>query len=91
MNLDSRKLVPGTQLPATIPPVITPIAFSATDPTTYNSSTSVAVFDSLGNSHVVQSFFVKRDNAALAPTLPVTIELDFFATVLKKFGEQFYE
>ncbi|BBB60293.1 flagellar hook protein FlgE [Undibacterium sp. KW1] len=81
MNLDSRKLVPGTQLPATIPPVITPIAFSATDPTTYNSSTSVAVFDSLGNSHVVQSFFVKRDNTAPAPTPPVTIEWDVFATV----------
>ena len=81
MNLDSRKLVPGTQLPATIPPVITPIAFSATDPTTYNSSTSIAVFDSLGNSHVVQSFFVKRDNILTPPTLPVTIEWDVFATV----------
>ncbi|MFZ6755644.1 flagellar hook protein FlgE [Undibacterium sp. Ji50W] len=83
MNLDSRKLVPGTQTPVTIPPVITPVAFSATDPTTYDSSTSIAVFDSLGNSHVVQSFFVKVDNLNVAtpPTAPATIEWDVFATV----------
>lgn len=81
MNLDSRKLVPGTQTPVTIPPVITPTAFSATDPTTYNSSTSIAVFDSLGNSHVIQSFFVKVDNVATPPTAPATIEWDVFATV----------
>ncbi|MFZ6767243.1 flagellar hook protein FlgE [Undibacterium sp. Di26W] len=83
MNLDSRKLVPGTQTPVTIPPVITPVVFSATDPTTYDSSTSIAVFDSLGNSHVVQSFFVKVDNLNVAtpPTAPATIEWDVFATV----------
>ncbi|MFZ6744391.1 flagellar hook protein FlgE [Undibacterium sp. JH2W] len=83
MNLDSRKLVPGTQIPVAIPPVITPTVFSATDPTTYNSSTSIAVFDSLGNSHVIQSFFVKVDNLnpATPPTAPATIEWDVFATV----------
>ncbi|MFZ6658178.1 flagellar hook protein FlgE [Undibacterium sp. TJN19] len=82
MNLDSRKLVPGTQLPVTTPPVIVPVAFSPTDPTTYDSSTSLAVFDSLGNSHVVQSFFVKVDNLAPpGPTAPATIEWDVFATV----------
>ena len=47
INLDSRKTAP----------VITP--FSPTDPTTYNDSTAVTVFDSLGNSHTLQSFFVK--------------------------------
>ncbi|MFZ6773684.1 flagellar hook protein FlgE [Undibacterium sp. SXout7W] len=81
MNLDSRKLVPGTQVPVTIPPVITPVAFSATDPTTYNSSTSIAVYDSLGNSHVLQSFYVKVDSAVTPPTLPATAEWDVFATV----------
>ena len=32
--------------------------FNPTDPTTYNNSTAVTVFDSLGNSHTLQSFFV---------------------------------
>lgn len=47
LNLDSRKDVPLT----------TP--FSIDDPTTYNNATSVSVFDSLGNSHVLQTFYVK--------------------------------
>ena len=33
--------------------------FDANDPTTYNNATSATVFDSLGNSHVMQTFFVK--------------------------------
>lgn len=81
MNLDSRQLVPGTVTPVANPPVIVPVAFNATDPTTYNSSTSISVFDSLGNAHVVQSFFVKRDNIASPPVAPATIEWDVFATV----------
>ncbi len=47
VNLDSREKSPATT------------TFSATDPTSYNRSTSVSVFDSLGNSHVLQSYFVK--------------------------------
>jgi len=47
VNLDSRKATPTT----------TP--FDPTDPTTYNDSTAVTVFDSLGNSHTLQTFFVK--------------------------------
>jgi len=47
VNLDSRKATPA----------ITP--FSPTDPTTYNDSTAITVFDSLGNAHTLQSFFVK--------------------------------
>ena len=47
VNFDSRKAAPA----------ITP--FDPTDPTTYNDSTAVTVFDSLGNSHTLQSFFVK--------------------------------
>ncbi|MDE2431004.1 MAG: flagellar hook-basal body complex protein, partial [Burkholderiales bacterium] len=81
MTLDSRKNVPGTQLPVTIPPVITPVAFSPTDPTTFNNSTSLAVFDSLGNSHVIQTFYVKVDKVATPPTAPATIEWNVFATV----------
>ncbi|RZF84802.1 flagellar hook protein FlgE [Pseudoalteromonas sp. CO325X] len=38
-------------------PAVTP--FSATDSATYNSSTSTTVYDSLGEPHVLQFFFVK--------------------------------
>ena len=48
INLDSR----NNPLPAV--PV-----FNPTDPTTYNNSTAVTVFDSLGNSHTLQNFFRK--------------------------------
>jgi flagellar hook protein FlgE len=47
INLDSR-----AALPANSP-------FSSTDPTTYTSSSSVSVFDSLGISHVLQTYYVK--------------------------------
>lgn len=76
MNLDSRSVPPAA---ATV--------FSMTDPTTYTSSTSVAVFDSLGNSHVLQTFFVRIDPALrpIAPAVPpaaqVTAEWDMFAAV----------
>ena len=47
VNLDSREMPPATPV------------FSATDPTSFNRSTSISVFDSLGNSHIVQGYFVK--------------------------------
>lgn len=47
VNLDSRK------------PALTAAGFDPADPTTYHNSTAVTVFDSLGNSHTLQSFFVK--------------------------------
>jgi flagellar hook protein FlgE len=47
INLDSRSEVPA----------ISPVDLN--DPRTYTSSSSVAIFDSLGNSHVLQSFYVK--------------------------------
>lgn len=81
LNLDSRSLVPGTQLPVATPPVIIPIAFSMTDPLSYNNATSVAVFDSLGNSHVLQTFFVKINPATTPPTAPATAEWNVYAAV----------
>ncbi|MDH5324960.1 MAG: flagellar hook protein FlgE [Gammaproteobacteria bacterium] len=39
------------------PPVIVP--FDATDPTTYNSSTSLVVYDSLGSQHTASLYYVK--------------------------------
>jgi len=47
LNLDSTQ-----GLPATSP-------FDMNDPTSYNNGTSISVFDSLGNSHVVQTFYRK--------------------------------
>ncbi|AGI23631.1 flagellar hook protein FlgE [Pseudomonas sp. MT3] len=38
-------------------PTVTP--FNANDPTTYNSSTSVNVYDSQGNAHVLTQYFTK--------------------------------
>jgi fagellar hook-basal body proteins len=34
-------------------------AFDQNDPTTYNSSTAVSVYDTLGNAHTLQSYYVK--------------------------------
>ncbi len=48
INLDSRNN-PMPALPA----------FDPADPTTYNNSTAVTVYDSLGNSHTLQNFFRK--------------------------------
>jgi len=48
-NLDSRSVVPAP-LPA----------FDATDPTTYTSTTSGQIYDSLGNSHVLSLYFQKN-------------------------------
>ncbi len=46
LNLDSRGEVP------TAP-------FDMTDPTTFNDSTAVSVYDSLGNAHTLQTYYVK--------------------------------
>jgi flagellar hook protein FlgE len=86
LNLDSRSNVPGTQLPVAQPPVIVPVTFSLTDPTSYNNSTSVAIYDSLGNPHVLQTFFVRIDPSpsavpARVPVSPATSEWDVFASV----------
>lgn len=47
LSLDSRKTVPATAV------------FSPTDPTSYNNSTSMTVYDSLGNPHTLSLFFAK--------------------------------
>jgi len=79
MNLNSTLNVPGTQLPVATPPVITPVAFSTSDATTYNSSTSTTVYDSLGNSHVIQTYYVKVDPTTTTPA--GLNEWNVFATV----------
>ena len=47
INLDSTSTVPVN-------------AFDPTDPTTYNYSNSVTVYDSLGNSHSLQTYYVQQ-------------------------------
>lgn len=48
LNLDSRSVV---RVPA--------VTFDAADPTTYDHTTSAGVYDSLGNPHTLQTFYVK--------------------------------
>lgn len=50
MNVDSRALAPDAALP-----------FNPTDRASYNHSTSVTVYDSLGESHTVTTYFRKLD------------------------------
>jgi flagellar hook protein FlgE len=47
VNLDSRELVPTTA------------TFSPTDSNSYNRSTALTLYDSLGNSHIATTYFVK--------------------------------
>ncbi len=51
LNLDSRSLAP-TNTP-----------FNADDPTTYNKQTPMSVYDTLGNPHVLSTFYVKGATA----------------------------
>ena len=53
-------------------------AIDPTDPTTYNSSVSVQVFDSVGNSHVLTFFF---QNSAAVAGPPPTQQWDWLATL----------
>lgn len=66
VNLDSRLSVPVT----------TP--FNSADPTTYNNSTGVTVYDSLGNPYSVQTYYVKNTPVVGPPT---TTTWDVYATV----------
>jgi len=50
LNLDS-----GNTVPASAP-------FSISDPTSFNSSTAISIFDSLGNAQTLQTFYLKTAN-----------------------------
>jgi flagellar hook protein FlgE len=43
-----------------VPPIVPTNVFSTSDPKTYNHATSSTVYDSLGNNHVMRSYFVKQ-------------------------------
>ncbi len=59
-NLDSRALSPAEQ----VPPILT--GFDQNNPDTFNSTTSLQVFDSQGNDHTLTLYFA-REPAATAP------------------------
>ena len=65
LNLDSRQAVPTT----------TP--FDPTQSGSYNNSTGVTVYDSLGNSYNVQTFYVKKTT----PATPGTTDWSVYTTV----------
>lgn len=52
LNLDSRQTTPTV-------PFVSTAAAPLPDPLSYNSSTSVSIYDSLGNSHIYTMYFVK--------------------------------
>jgi len=46
----------------------TGLGFDATDPTTYNHSTASTIYDSQGNPHTMQQFFIKQPYDSTDPT-----------------------
>ncbi|MFM9911944.1 MAG: flagellar hook protein FlgE [Methylophilaceae bacterium] len=55
INLDSREAKPTTAV------------FDYSDPTSYNRSTAISIYDSLGNAHTYQMYFVKDPAAVPTP------------------------
>ncbi|MBI2791130.1 MAG: flagellar hook-basal body complex protein [Gammaproteobacteria bacterium] len=53
VNFDATAVPPTTAFTAGFTPAMPP------DPTSFNTSTSTTIYDSLGNSHVITSYFVK--------------------------------
>ena len=77
-NLDSRApAVPIADAAAT--PPIPGNRFDAEDPTSYTSSTSSTIYDSLGESHIVTTYYVKRD--ANQPGITQDNTWDVYVTV----------
>ncbi|QNB07271.1 flagellar hook protein FlgE [Herbaspirillum frisingense] len=61
VNLDSRLAVP----------TVTP--FNAADPNSYNNSTGVTLYDSLGNPYSMQTYYVKAAPTGVPPTTTWTV------------------
>lgn len=53
LNLDAQE--------STLTAPFDPLDFDATDPTTYNHSTSTTIYDSLGGNHIATMYYVKTD------------------------------
>lgn len=62
-------------------------AFDPNDPDTYNNATSVTIYDSLGEAHIMQTYYVKPENATGTdsdPTVTTTNQWVSFVTVDQK-------
>lgn len=59
----------GVNLPANVSNLSVD-AFDPNQPTTYTASTSITVYDSLGDSHIVTSYFVKSRTLTEAGRIP---------------------
>jgi flagellar hook protein FlgE len=57
-NLDSNETV--LQGLTVVPPIVPTNVFDTSDPKTFNHATSSKIYDSLGNDHVMRSYFVKE-------------------------------
>lgn len=68
VNFDSRKTV------------LTAAGFDPDDPTTYHDSTAITVFDSLGNDHTMQTYYVKTSTTATNNVWSVFVTIDGDAT-----------
>jgi flagellar hook protein FlgE len=62
LNLDSREPVPATAV------------FNPTDPTSYNRSTAMTIFDTLGNEHVMNMYFQKAATPVNSWNTYVTVD-----------------
>ncbi len=71
VNLDSRV----TAIPAAT-------VFNANDPTTYNNSTGVTIYDSLGNPYSVQTYYSKAAPTGTPPTTTWTVYAKVDSTTL---------
>ncbi|MBO9489075.1 flagellar hook protein FlgE [Endozoicomonas sp. G2_1] len=67
-EVDIRMNLPAGDTPPAGGAVASPANFDPTDPLTYNHSTSVTVFDSLGQSHVMTYYFIKEATNPASPT-----------------------
>lgn len=69
LNLDSSQSIPT-------------VSFDPLDPSSYNSSTSASIYDSLGNAHTATMYFRKTGEADLSATPPVeTSEWESYAYI----------
>ena len=60
--------------------------FDPDDPDTYNNATSVTIYDSLGESHVMSTYYVKPDNAKPTADGTVTSQWVSFVTITSDTG-----
>ncbi|WP_354623915.1 flagellar hook protein FlgE [Psychromonas sp. MME2] len=49
-------------------PTLDPANFDPQDPATYNNATSITIYDSLGQSHIASTYYIKPENASYTGT-----------------------